>query len=108
MRSLGEKKFHFLMKSRPEAGAGNGKSGSSSRAANGFRKFIWPPKLFPNNWLPVTAFRGCWRLLRSVGLRVSADVEDGELGVVVDQVEDGGGRRKGSRSRSTSKRSFEI
>ena len=52
---------------RLEAVSGNGKSGSSSRPQNGFRKFIWPPKLFNNPLLPLMAFRGGLRwLLRSV------------------------------------------
>ena len=89
MRSLGEKKFHFLMKSRPEAGAGNGKSGSSSRAANGFRKFIWPPKLFNNPMLPLMAFRGGLRLLRSAfGSQQTSKVVSSGV-VVVEQFEDG-------------------
>ena len=55
------KKFPLLGEVlRPEAGAGIEKLGSSSRAQNGFRKFVWPPKLLTNNLLPLTAFGGGW------------------------------------------------
>ena len=107
MRSLGEKKFRLLDEVlRLEAVAGNGKSGSSSRAPNQNQKFIFPPELSPNNWLPVQHFlylgepSKVVEVAVEVGLRAEVGVEEGELGVVVvDQFED---------ERSLTSKRFEI
>ena len=88
------KKFRLLDEVlRLEAVAGNGKSGSSSRAPNQNQKFIFPPELSPNNWLPVQHFLYLGEPSKvvevevEVGLRVRG-LRRGELGVVVEQFED--------------------
>ena len=91
---LAKKNFYFLVRSRPEAGAGFGieKSGRGSRAPNQIQKFIFPPELSPNFWLPVTAYEAVEAV--EVGLRVTMDVEDGARGVVAVLCEDGGRLRR--------------
>ena len=89
------------MRSRPEAGAGFGieKSGRGSRAPNQIQKFIFPPELSPNFWLPVTAGEAV--VVVEVGLRVAMDVEDGVLGVVVAVMSEDGGRLRNDSSLKT-------
>ena len=88
------KKFRLLDEVlRLEAGAGIEKSGSSSRAQNQIPKFIFPPELSPNNWLPVQHFLYLGEPSKvvevAVALRAEVGVEEGELGVVVvEQFED--------------------
>ena len=84
------------MRSRLEAGAGFGieKSGRGSRAPNQIQKFIFPPELSPNIWLPVQHFIYLGEPSKAVEVGLlafgSGDCE-GELEVVVAVMcEDGG------------------
>ena len=85
------------MKLRPEAGAGFGieKSGRGSRAPNQIQKFIFPPELSPNFWLPVQHFFITYelpeRLLRLLRLAFGSGDCEGELEVVVAVMSEDGG-----------------
>ena len=75
-----------MVRSRPEAGAGIEKSGRGSRAPDQIQKFVFPPELSPNFWLPVTAYEAVEAV--EVGLR-SQWTEDG-LEVIAVMCEDEG------------------
>ena len=70
------------MRLRPETGAGIEKSGRGSRSQNQIQKFIFPPELFPNNWLPVQHFiyldEPSKAVEVEVALRAGVGVEDAD------------------------------
>ena len=86
------------MRSRPEASAGIEKSGRGSRAPNQIQKFILPPELSPNFWLPVQHFFITYelpeRLLRLLRLAFGSGDCEGMLEVVAVMCEDGGRLRR--------------
>ena len=92
------------MRLRPEAGAGIEKSGRGSRAQNQIQKFIFPPELSPNNWLPVQHFLYLGESSKTVEVRLRSHFGPRSAskrvssGVVVEQFEDGGRLRNDSKS----------